>query len=79
MLSSLCTLRKAFVRCILETEIFLVILLLQVIPSSSQFKLNGKDTNVLLQPYSFTAFDVVQETTSHILIKDADSGLKYSF
>lgn len=51
----------------------------KVIPSSSQFKLNGKDTNVLLQPYSFTAFDVVQETTSHILIKDADSGLKYSF
>ncbi|XP_021749277.1 alpha-L-arabinofuranosidase 1-like [Chenopodium quinoa] len=50
----------------------------KVIPSSSHFTLTGKDTNIMLQPISFTSFDVIQEQPSHLLMKEADSGLKSS-
>ncbi|XP_021745585.1 alpha-L-arabinofuranosidase 1-like [Chenopodium quinoa] len=50
----------------------------KVIPSSSRFTLTGKETNIMLQPISFTSFDVIQEQPSHLLLKEADSGLKSS-
>ncbi|CAO2831511.1 unnamed protein product [Amaranthus hypochondriacus] len=51
----------------------------KVVPSSTEFTITGRDTNIVLQPYSFTSFDVVQEHSSHLLIDEADSGLKSSF
>ncbi|KAL9232686.1 hypothetical protein vseg_007767 [Gypsophila vaccaria] len=50
----------------------------KVVPSSSRFELSGKDSNIKLQPYSFTSFDIVQEQASHIVMKDDDSHLKSS-
>ncbi|XP_057520645.1 alpha-L-arabinofuranosidase 1-like [Amaranthus tricolor] len=51
----------------------------KVVPSSTEFTITGRDTNIVLQPYSFTSFDVVQEHSSHLLIKEANSGLESSF
>ncbi|KAL9232685.1 hypothetical protein vseg_007766 [Gypsophila vaccaria] len=48
----------------------------KVIPSSSRFELSGRDSNIKLQPYSFTSFDIVQEQASHIVMKEDDSHLK---
>ncbi|XP_057547583.1 alpha-L-arabinofuranosidase 1-like [Amaranthus tricolor] len=50
----------------------------KVVPFSTGFTITGKNTDILLQPYSFTSFDVVREQPSHLLINEADFGRKSS-
>lgn len=45
---------------------------------SSRFEFSSKDANILLQPYSLTSFDLLQEHASYLELKEADSHLKYS-
>lgn len=51
----------------------------KVVPSSTEFKLSDRATDILLQPYSFTSFDIIQEQPSHLSLEKEDSGGKYSF
>lgn len=52
----------------------------KVSPHSSRFEFSSKDGDVVvLQPYSFTSFDLLQEQASHLLLKEADSRQKSSF
>lgn len=50
----------------------------KVYPSSAEFTLSGTESKIMLQPFSLTSFDVIQEHPSHLLLKEADSGLKDS-
>ncbi|CAO2822378.1 unnamed protein product [Amaranthus hypochondriacus] len=50
----------------------------KVVPFSTGFTITGKNTDIFLQPYSFTSFDVVREQSSHLLINEADFGRKSS-
>ncbi|KAH9602302.1 hypothetical protein KSS87_012980 [Heliosperma pusillum] len=51
---------------------------MKVSPSSSRFDLSGKDSNIKLEPYSFTSFDLVQQEPSHLVMTETDSSLKSS-